>query len=276
MDQSPPRPQPLVAFAPEDRWARRRTARVSMPLWIAGAVSVLLHVLLGGSALIGLRPGRAMTDPTAQGAVELLMVERAGTTPAVPSEKPQDTPPPPATAEAPPTPRIADADPAPSGRPAEPLADGEAVLPPAPAPAPERPAERTAERPSPPQPERPAPPPAPQEALTFNFDGTDSPSNAEVSGDQIIPASPDDRFRNRPPVYPRDAANRGEHGVVVLVIHVSERGVASSADIAASSGFHSLDQAAVDAVRKWRFRPALKDGRAIPFDMPIRFVFEAD
>jgi periplasmic protein TonB len=29
-------------------------------------------------------------------------------------------------------------------------------------------------------------------------------------------------------------------------------------------------------VRKWRFRPAMKEGLAIPFDMPFRFVFSAD
>ncbi len=118
---------------------------------------------------------------------------------------------------------------------------------------------------------------APQkpEALVFNLDGTDSESNAIVLGGHVIPASPDDRFRNRPPIYPYDAAIRGDHGAVVLIIHVNEEGAATGADIAKTSGVASLDQAALDAVLKWRFRPALKDGRAVPFDMPMRFIFDS-
>jgi protein TonB len=86
---------------------------------------------------------------------------------------------------------------------------------------------------------------------------------------------PDNRFRNRPPAYPAEAEMRGQHGAVVVVIHVSENGVAASVDVVESSGVAVLDQAAVAAVRKWRFHPAMQAGRTIPFDMPFRFVFEA-
>jgi protein TonB len=95
-------------------------------------------------------------------------------------------------------------------------------------------------------------------------------------GPHILPAEPDDRYRNRPPIYPYAAAQRGEHGEVRLIIHVSANGLAAGADIAESSGIPALDQAALDAVRRWRFKPALRDGQAIPSDMPIRFVFEAN
>ncbi len=91
-----------------------------------------------------------------------------------------------------------------------------------------------------------------------------------------MPASPDDRFRNRPPIYPYQAAARGEHGSVLLLIHVSDAGFATGVDVVESSGVALLDRAASDAVRKWRFRPALQEGRAVPFNMPFRFVFEAD
>ncbi len=110
----------------------------------------------------------------------------------------------------------------------------------------------------------------------FDLAGTESQSNAEVLGGHILPASPDNRFRNRPPIYPEEAANRGEHGSVVLLIHVSGAGIATGVDVVESSGVASLDQAAVTAVRKWRFHPALREGEAIPFDMPFRFVFEAN
>jgi protein TonB len=126
------------------------------------------------------------------------------------------------------------------------------------------------------QPAKPAAPPKSQEAPVFDLAGTESESNADVLGGHVVPASPDDRFRNRPPIYPYEAAVHGEHGAVMLIIHVSEAGVATGVDVVESSGVASLDQAAKTAVRKWRFRPALQEGRAVPFDMPFRFVFEAD
>ena len=119
----------------------------------------------------------------------------------------------------------------------------------------------------------PTPPPAPK-APVFNLAGTDSESNAIVLGGHVLPAMPDDKFRNRPPLYPAAAARRGEHGTVVVMIHVSENGLATGVDVVQSSGVEILDQAAVTAVGKWHFRPAMRDGRTIRSDMPFRFVFE--
>jgi protein TonB len=122
---------------------------------------------------------------------------------------------------------------------------------------------------------RPVAPTAPQ-APVFDFAGTESESNAIALGPDILPAKPDNRFRNRPPVYPADAAMHGEHGVVLVLIHVSEFGTAAGVEVTASSGVSSLDQAAVSAVRKWHFHPALKEGRSVPSDMALQFVFEAN
>ena len=112
--------------------------------------------------------------------------------------------------------------------------------------------------------------------MTFNFAGTDSDTNARVVSGHVLPAMPDDRFRNRPPPYPMEAAMRRETGAVLVLIHVSAYGLATGADVVESSGSSSLDAAAVTAVRKWHFRPAMQEGRAVPFDMPFRFVFSAD
>ncbi|MBS0639707.1 MAG: energy transducer TonB [Proteobacteria bacterium] len=253
------------------------------PLIAAAVASVLLHLALAAWVAHGLRLGRVVPQPSAMGAVELLMVEKKGSgepqpAPAASLSAPAEQP-----AESPPTPRKEQDDPAPSGRPIPASADtGEAVPVPAPAPAKEAAADE-AVTPAPEQEAKPAEqpqPPAPsaqkQAALTFNLGGTDSLSDAEVSGDRVIPASPDDRYRNRPPVYPRESVARGDRGAVILIIHVSERGVSTGADVAQSSGHAALDRAALEAVRSWRFRPALKDGKAVPFDMPMRFIFEAD
>jgi protein TonB len=119
-------------------------------------------------------------------------------------------------------------------------------------------------------------PPQSQKALVFDFEGNGSEANAIANGDQILPAMRDSRFRNRYPDYPIDAAARGEHGAVSVMIHVSENGIASGVDVLESSGFKSLDRAAVDAVQKWRFHPAMKAGLAVPFDMAIQFNFLAN
>jgi protein TonB len=117
-------------------------------------------------------------------------------------------------------------------------------------------------------------PPRSQDAPVFDLAGTDSESNAIALGSQILPAMKDDRFRNRPPIYPTEAQTLGQNGTVVVMIHVSEIGVATGADVIESSGFEVLDRAAVAAVLKWHFHPAMKEGRSVPFDMPFRFVFE--
>ena len=118
------------------------------------------------------------------------------------------------------------------------------------------------------------PSPSPfKQAPVFDLDGTDSDTNAMVLSGQILPAALDDRFRNRPPPYPNDAAMRGEQGDVLVVIHVAASGLAAGAEVAQSSGSASLDEAAITAVKKWHFHPAMKEGQPIPFDMEIRFDF---
>jgi protein TonB len=118
-------------------------------------------------------------------------------------------------------------------------------------------------------------PPLPhaQEAPKINIGGTDSDTNAIAIGPDLIPASVDSKYRNKDPIYPREAALRAEHGSVTLLIHVSPQGLADGVDIAESSGFPMLDKAAHDAVANWHFLPAIKDGKPIPFDMPLRVVF---
>jgi protein TonB len=117
-------------------------------------------------------------------------------------------------------------------------------------------------------------PPAP-EAPRVDLAGTDD-FTAIASGQGIIPAAPDRRYRNDPPRYPPDAARLDEQGGVVVLIHVLPDGAVGGAEVVDTSGFASLDNAALVAVRLWHFLPALKDGRAVPFDMPFRFVFEGE
>lgn len=64
-----------------------------------------------------------------------------------------------------------------------------------------------------------------------------------------------------PPRYPARALRRGEQGVVNVRAAIGPDGVPTSVSLASGSGSRDLDRAALDAVRRWRFRPAMQDGR---------------
>lgn len=66
-----------------------------------------------------------------------------------------------------------------------------------------------------------------------------------------------------PPVYTDAARRQGLQGEVVLAVQVDERGSPASIQVVRSLE-PGLDQRAVEAVRKWRFRPALLDAQPVP------------
>ena len=55
------------------------------------------------------------------------------------------------------------------------------------------------------------------------------------------------------PRYPMGSRRRGEEGLVRLLVRVLPSGRAEKVDVATTSGYPALDQAAVDAVKKARF-----------------------
>jgi periplasmic protein TonB len=77
-----------------------------------------------------------------------------------------------------------------------------------------------------------------------------------------------------PPVYPSGLLGRGIGGRVVVSCQVDVAGKVSSARIRQSSGHADLDKAALDAVAKWKFKPATKGGRPIQATLNIPFNFE--
>ncbi|HVJ39260.1 MAG TPA: TonB family protein [Stenotrophomonas sp.] len=67
-----------------------------------------------------------------------------------------------------------------------------------------------------------------------------------------------------PPPYPRAALMDRRQGTVLLQVRVDAGGLPVAVEIARSSGFRVLDQAAREQVlRRWRFRPALQDGQPV-------------
>lgn len=119
----------------------------------------------------------------------------------------------------------------------------------------------------------PQTPAAPAAAVNLG-NAAENRDGVDVTGQGVIPPSPDSSFRNQPPAYPADAARLHVQGTVSLLIHVSARGLPQDVVVANSSGAASLDRAARNAVLRWRFTPAQLAGNPVPFDYPIdiRFV----
>ncbi len=184
--------------------------------------------------------------------------------------RPPDTAPPP---PAPPPPQAeARADPLPTPPPdtAPPQPQAEAEAEPLPIPPPEPP--------PPPQP-RPRPTPSRQAAPAPAAQAAAPPPAGPVSPQPlttgaapalgaVTPPGLAEGIRNPEPDYPVDSRQRGEQGVVGLVIRVTPNGTVEEVEVAASSGFPALDDSAKRAVRRWRFRPAMRDG--IPISGSIR------
>jgi len=83
-------------------------------------------------------------------------------------------------------------------------------------------------------------------------------------------------LRNPSPAYPPLSRRRGEQGTVVLRVFVDAQGGAEQVQVLSPSGYELLDQAAQEAVRRWRFVPARQADRAVAawVLVPIRFALE--
>ena len=79
--------------------------------------------------------------------------------------------------------------------------------------------------------------------------------------------------RHDPPVYPLRARRMGHEGIVLLEVSLDSNGKIVRLEIDSTSGYRSLDKAAVRAVGKWQFQPFIKNGKKIPsrVRIPVRF-----
>lgn len=82
---------------------------------------------------------------------------------------------------------------------------------------------------------------------------------------------------NEPPRYPALARRRGVEGDVVLLVTVDARGEVIKVALQKSAGLtaahKALHHAAITAVFRWRYRPAMRDGKATEtvIKVPIEF-----
>lgn len=103
-------------------------------------------------------------------------------------------------------------------------------------------------------------------------DGTVTPTETAADRGGTKGAAP--RGDNPKPEYPFAARKRGYQGRVVLRVDVLPNGTADSVELASSSGYDSLDAAAVRTVRHWRFVPARRNGVPVPAAVTVPVLFK--
>jgi protein TonB len=83
-------------------------------------------------------------------------------------------------------------------------------------------------------------------------------------------------LNNPAPSYPPLSRRLGEQGRVLLRVQVMEDGTAGSVELQTGSGSNRLDQAALEAVKRWRFIPAKRGEQPVSASVvvPVRFSIE--
>jgi len=74
------------------------------------------------------------------------------------------------------------------------------------------------------------------------------------------------------PEYSEEARKARLQGTVVLRIVIDARGQATGIEIARSLGL-GLDERAVESVKRWRFRPAMQNGKPVPSNAIVEVNF---
>jgi protein TonB len=92
-----------------------------------------------------------------------------------------------------------------------------------------------------------------------------------LGSDMDSPPTPVSKIQ---PNYPSSLLSKGIGGKVLVTCVVDENGKVVSTSIKKSSGNAELDKAAVNAVTKWKFKPAQKAGRNMRATCVVPFNFE--
>ena len=83
---------------------------------------------------------------------------------------------------------------------------------------------------------------------------------------------PPAKIRHVNPEYPADAQNAGLSGVVILEATIDPGGHVT--DVQIVRGVPGLDEAAMAAVRQWRYAPTFLNGEAVAVIMTVTVNFQ--
>jgi protein TonB len=103
-------------------------------------------------------------------------------------------------------------------------------------------------------------------------DGSGTIGAPSSRGNMVSGAIP--KYGNNPlPVYPSVARKMGHEGIVLLAAEILSDGRVGLLVVKRSSGFPTLDQSALNAVKKWKFTPARWMDRPVSawVDVPVKF-----
>lgn len=116
-----------------------------------------------------------------------------------------------------------------------------------------------------------APAPAPRLAVTAELPPPEgiavaAPAPTPTPGPPAPVTAPDASaasLGNPSPRYPIESRRKREEGTVRLRVVITDDGRVKEIGVARSSGSERLDKAALDTVRRWKFRPGMQAGRAV-------------
>ncbi len=111
-----------------------------------------------------------------------------------------------------------------------------------------------------------APPPAPVVAAPL------LPSQPVMLSGELAVSCPE----RSPPDYPAFSRRMNEQGKVVLRVELSTDGHIANTSVATHSGYTRLDEAAVNAVKTWRCKPAIRNGVAVVAVALQPFIFSLE
>lgn len=83
-----------------------------------------------------------------------------------------------------------------------------------------------------------------------------------------------DTSKPTPVIYPQTSQVAGEEGVVIMNVYVTSHGKPQQVDVAKSSGYADLDNAAVETALNWHYVPAIRDGDTVPAWAAVQVVYK--
>lgn len=104
----------------------------------------------------------------------------------------------------------------------------------------------------------------------------DGAGGAPVAAPATAPRHDAAYLSNPAPKYPATARRQNLQGKVLVYAVVAPAGHCARAEVRRSSGHAVLDEAALQAVRAWRFVPATRDGRPVAAGVEIPIVFRLE
>jgi protein TonB len=128
--------------------------------------------------------------------------------------------------------------------------------------------------------------------MSSAIDRSDEPSGTSVVGVQNARSGSDDTIEenmpqgrafdtaatpmggNPAPIYPMSARHAGREGQAILLVMVTPTGECADVKVDETSGTPSLDEAALVAVRRWRFNPATRAGHTFETTLRVPITFK--